>query len=117
MQTYTLATPFSGGSLSNPVTVSSLQLTTVNFSSTPALAPMGTGTLTVVLTDLVTGFQETFSYCDASVLTLWGAMGDAVATAVFDKLIADQKLPAGTLAAAAVITTPTTTATTATTAP
>lgn len=101
MTTYTLTTPITLGTLANPVTVSSLELTTLQYTSTPALAPIGTGTLAVTLTDPKTGAQESIAYQDASVLALWQTIGDTIAQAIFAKLIADGKLPAGTLATVA----------------
>jgi hypothetical protein len=106
--TFTLATPVNVGSLNQPLTVSSLQLTGLLYTSTPMLAPIGTGDLQVTLTDPVSGAQETINYQDATVLSLWETvptptsgqqLGDIVAQTVFAKLIADGKLPAGTLSA------------------
>jgi hypothetical protein len=96
--TFTLSTPLTFGTLASPVTVSSLRLTNINLATTPELAPAGTGTLTLTLTDPESGAQETVIYRDASVLDLWQTIGDDVSKAVFAKLIADNKLPAGTLA-------------------
>jgi hypothetical protein len=98
-RTFQLATPLTVGTVSKPITVSSLQITTVYYSTTPELAPLGTGELDITLTDPVSGWQETVSYQDASVLTLWQSIGDGVAQALFAKLIADGKLPAGTVSA------------------
>jgi uncharacterized protein YfaP (DUF2135 family) len=107
--TFTLTTPVAVGSLANLVTISALRITSITFTSTPALAPIGTGELDVTLTDPVSGWQETISYQDATVLTFWASVvsiassqsiGDTVARAVFAKLIADGKLPAGTVATA-----------------
>ena len=74
-----------------------MRVTGINLTTTPELAQGGTGTLVLLLTDPKSGAQETIAYQDASVLTLWQAIGDAVSQAVFAKLIADGKLPAGTL--------------------
>jgi hypothetical protein len=49
------------------------------------------------LTDPVSGWQYKVNYQDASVLNMWQMVGDNVAQALFTKLIADGKLPAGTL--------------------
>jgi hypothetical protein len=95
--TYALATPLTFGTLANPISISSLQLTNINLATTPDLAPLGMGTLTLTLTDPKSGAQETVTYRDASVLDLWHTIGDFVSKAVFAKLIADGKLPAGTL--------------------
>jgi hypothetical protein len=104
--TYTLTTPVTVGTMSSPISVAALQITGVAYSSTPALAQIGTGTLQVTLTDPESGWQEQINYADATVLTLWASaqsaaagteLGDIVAQAVFAKLIADGKLPAGTV--------------------
>ncbi len=106
MQTYTLTTPLQTGSLAKSTTVSSLQITGISYTSTPRLAPLGSGSLVITLTDPHSGFQETISYLDSSVPAFWaatcamaptGVLGDTVTAAVFAKLIADGKLPAGTL--------------------
>jgi hypothetical protein len=97
-RTFTLTTPFQTGSFEAPITVTSLQITEVYYSSTPALAPIGTGTLNITLTDPATGWQYQAKYQDASVLTLWQTIADPIAQSIFAKLIADGKLPPGTLA-------------------
>ena len=96
--TFTLSAPLTFGTLANPVSISSLRLTNINIATTPDLAPLGTGTLALTLTDPASGAQETVTYRDASVLDLWKIIGDDISKAVFAKLIADSKLPAGTLA-------------------
>jgi hypothetical protein len=105
--TFTLTTPVNVGTLTSPVNVSSLAITAVSFSTTPALAPLGTAELSITLTDPVSGWQETIDYQDASVLAFFAqaaptpaagaTMEDVMASAVFGKLIADGKLPAGSL--------------------
>lgn len=106
MTTYTLTTPLTVGTLGSQSTVSSLQITVLEYSSTPALAPLGTAELSVTLTDPNSGWQERVLYQDASVFALWQSaqspapgtqLGDILAAAVFAKLIADGKLPAGTI--------------------
>src|SRR5579863_4164214 len=105
--TYTLTTPVNVGTLTAPVNVASLRVTGVNLSTTPALAPIGTAQLTVILTDPVSGWQETVSYQDASVVAFFAqaaptptagqTMQDVMAQAILTKLVADGKLPAGTI--------------------
>jgi hypothetical protein len=107
MTTFTLTTPVNVGTLTAPVNVSSLNITGVNFTTKPSLAPIGAGELDVVLTDPVSGWQETISYQDATVLAFLAqaatapasgaTLQDALAAAVFAKLVADGKLPAGTV--------------------
>ena len=109
MQTYTLNTPvnIAVGGVGNTITVSSLQLTGIGFTSTPSIAQIGTGALNITLTDPKSGYQETISYMDASVIAFWNTqtanlvtgdeLQDTVAKAVFTKLVADSRLPAGNL--------------------
>jgi hypothetical protein len=97
-RTFTVATPLTVGDLVNRITVNSLQITSLWYSSTPDLAPSGTGELEITLTDPATGWQTKVSYQDASVLTMWQMIGDNVAQALFAKLIADGNLPPGTVA-------------------
>ena len=104
MVIYTLSTPLQVGTMQKPVTVKALQVTAVWWSSTPALAPLGTQELKVTLTG-DSGWQETIGYRDATVGPFWTSsvtvnaqsLADVVATAVLNKLIADKKIPAGTI--------------------
>lgn len=108
MKTYTFTTPLQlATGLSSSVTIKSVQVTAMNFNQTPKLAQLGTGELDITLTDPDTGWQETISYRDASVLTFWqsevtpvagATFQDLAAEALFAKLSDDGKLPAGTLA-------------------
>lgn len=106
MVAYTLTTPVTVGGLSSPVAISSLNVTSVWMSTTPALAPSGTAELDVTLTDPVSGYQQTITYQDATVLSFLAAastapagtaLQDIVAVAALTKLQADGKLPAGTI--------------------
>lgn len=107
MTTFTLTTPFTTGGLSNSITVTSLQITDVWFASIPQLAPIGTGELEITLTDPVSGWQEQITYQDASVLAFFASpatappsgatYSDVISIALFSKLIADGKLPPGTV--------------------
>jgi hypothetical protein len=107
MKTYTFTTPLQiATGLSTSLTIKSVQVTAMNYNQTPNLAQLGTGLLDITLTDPDTGWQETISYRDASVLTFWQSavtpvqgdtFEDLAAIALFDKLVADNKLPAGTV--------------------
>lgn len=113
--TFTLATPATVGDLSNPRTVTALKITSIWFTSTPDLAPTGTGELDITLTETSNGWQETIAYKDASVISFFaqaapappsgGTVEDVMCGLLFDKLIADGKLPAGTLTTVATPTT------------
>lgn len=108
---FTLTTPVTVGDLSNPRIVTALAITSIWFTTTPDLAPGGTGELDITLTETTNGWQETITYRDASVLAFFGQPAptlpsgatyeDVMAGAVFSKLIADGKLPPGTVATVA----------------
>ncbi len=97
--TFALTAPVSVGGISSPLSVAALQLTGVGLTTKPSVAPVGTGVLVLTLTDPVSGWQETVQYADDTVITLWQQIGDAVAAAVFAKLTADGKIPAGVVTA------------------
>lgn len=104
---FTLTTPLTVGSLGNSVTVSALAITSVWYTSTPKMAPIGTGQLYITLTETGNGWQETIKYNDATVISFLAtaavapasgaAFSDVVSAAIFAKLVADGKLPAGTV--------------------
>ena len=107
MVTFALTTPVNVGTLTAPVVVSSLQVTGVWFSTTPELAPLGAAELEITLTAPASGWQETITYQDSSVVDFFATPApvppagatyeDIMAGAVFQKLMADGKLPPGTL--------------------
>jgi hypothetical protein len=103
MVTFTLAAPVNVGGLTDPLSVSSLVITGIKYSSTPALAQLGTSTLEVTLTDPATGWQSVIAYQDATASDVWATVGTDFATAVFNKLLADGKIPAGTIDAGAIV--------------
>jgi hypothetical protein len=100
---FTLAAPSNVGTIGSPVTVAALAITGVSYTSTPKMAPIGTGQLVITLTETTNGWQETIRYADATVISFLAQVvnsapfSDAVAQAVFTKLITDGKLPAGTV--------------------
>ena len=104
---FTLTTPLTVGSLGNSVTVAALKVSAIWLTSTPKMAPIGTGQLYVTLTETTNGWQETIQYQDATVLSFLGAaavapaagatFADQLGAAIFTKLIADGKLPTGTV--------------------
>jgi hypothetical protein len=96
-RTFTLSAPLTVGDLTDRRTINSLRITSLWYSSTPDLAPSGTGELEITLTEPDTGKQHKVCYQDASVLLMWRIIGDTVVQALFAKLIADGKLPDGAL--------------------
>jgi len=107
MQLYTLTTPLTviSNSVSAPaVKVTALEITGIQMNKRPALAPIGSGDLTVTLTDPTSGFQETIKTAfnpDAFWASITVADGqtieDAVQTALFSVLTTNKLLPDGTL--------------------
>jgi hypothetical protein len=107
MITFQLNTPVNVGTLTAPVNVARLRVTGVAFSTTPALAPLGTAELLVTLTDTDSPWQEVIRYADSSVLDFFATLApvpppgatyeDIMSVAVLQKLIADGRLPVGTL--------------------
>lgn len=104
---YNLTTPANVGTLTAPINVTSLVVTSIQFSTAPGLAPIGTGELIVTLTDMTSGWQETIRYLDASVLSFFAQLAptpqtgstveDIISSLVLQKLVADKKLPSGTI--------------------
>jgi hypothetical protein len=95
---FTLETPITiGNSFTDQAVVNRLVITGVVYSSTPALAPGGTFTLKVTLTDPDTRRQFQIDYQDATASDVWADVGTDFATAVFNKLLADGKIPAGSV--------------------
>jgi len=109
MVTFTLTTPMQA-SFSDARMVRSLRLTGFAFTSVPDLAPTGSGQMSIVLTEPDSGVQVPVSYKDASVLSFFSqpaptpqpgnTVEDITAQLVFAKLMADGKLPPGTVATA-----------------
>ena len=107
MVTFKLDTAVNVGTLTAPVNVTELAVTGVTFSTTPALAQVGTGELAVTLTDTMNGWQETVKYADKSVLDFFGqaapapangaTVQDVMAQLTLSKLLADGKLPTGAI--------------------
>jgi hypothetical protein len=110
MQLYTLTTPLTviSNSVSSPAAkITALEITGISMNKRPALAPIGSGDLTVTLTDPTSGFQESIKTAfnpDAFWASVTVADGqtieDAVQVALFGVLTANKLLPDGTLSAA-----------------
>lgn len=106
MVTFVLTNPVTVGDLGAQQTVRSVTLTGFKYNANPELAPLGAAELDLILT-ADSGFQHTVKYRDATATALWNTLvpatapgkpfGDLVANGVFQKLIADGKLPAGTV--------------------
>jgi hypothetical protein len=97
---YVLTTPISVGlTLDSQIQVSRLQLASISLNFEPFWATHGRAVLSVVMVDPDTGNKVlNIVYDDASALAFWEAHKEGLTQDVFAKLIADNKLPAGTLA-------------------
>jgi hypothetical protein len=101
---FTLATPMQVG-LTDDRIVRALVISSIWFSNTPQLGAAGTGELEITLTETTNGYQTTITYGDASVIEFFNQAAPAAGATVqdvmsgllFNKLIADGKLPPGTL--------------------
>lgn len=107
MVVFTLNSPATVGTLDKPVTITALELTGYYVTTTPPLAQIGTGLMQLQLTETTNRSQVNITYQDASVLTFIAqpaptpqngeTLQDITAQLVFAKLVADGKLPAGTI--------------------
>lgn len=98
---YKLTPPMHVGDLVGGITVDQLQLVSVSINFDTVYASKGNAILSVILLHPSSGWKHNIVYQDASALTFWNSTMDAnsaCSNAIFQKLIADGKLPAGTLA-------------------
>jgi len=87
--------------LTNPITVNALELSAVSLNFEPERSSNGVAILSIVLVHRASGYKFNIVYNDATALAFWTALNTAssvVTKAVFAKLTADGKVPAGTLA-------------------
>jgi hypothetical protein len=104
---FTLTTPLTIGDLSDRLTITRLQLAAISFNFQDIYASKGAAVMSAVLEDPDSKHTFTITYGgsgfsgDVSALAAWRALDTAtnkVTQAIFAKLIADGKLPPGTLA-------------------
>lgn len=98
---YTLTNPITVGDLTNPLLVDKLELSAISLNFEPERTITGTAILSIVMVHRASGYKVNIVYSDATALAFWTALNTAnslVTKAVFAKLTADGKLPAGTLA-------------------
>ena len=55
--TYKLTTPINLGTLTSPTVVNELKITSLWMTTTPGLAPLGSGEVEVTLTETTSGWQ------------------------------------------------------------
>jgi hypothetical protein len=94
---FTLATPVQVGDLNNQITVSSLKLISFSFNFEDEYANAGVAVLSIRLVDPVSGFPVNIVFQDKASLTMANTLETNYGQALFNKLIASGKLPAGTL--------------------
>lgn len=96
---YTLTTPIqiSAGDLTSSTTVASLQLSAISINFDPAYVSAGTAVLSICLVDPVSMYPVNCIYQDASALQMAQAIESQIGAELFDKLIADGKLPPGSI--------------------
>jgi hypothetical protein len=98
---YTLTNPVTVGDLTNPIVIDKLQLASISLNFAPSYTSQGKAVLSIVLIHVASGYTINIVYSDSTALGFWTALdtiGSVVTKAVFAKLTADGKLPAGTLA-------------------
>src|SRR5690242_17959659 len=94
---YTLETPIMVGDLTSSIKVSSLKLVSVSVNYEDVYTKGGTAVLSICLVDPDSGYPVNVVYQDASALEMAQTIEAQIGAELFQKLIADRKLPAGTL--------------------
>ena len=105
---YTLTAPIQVGDLTSRINVSSLKLVSVSLNYEDCYVSDGTAVLSVCLVDPVTGYPVNVVYQDASALQMAQTIEAQIGAELFAKLIADGKLPAGSLTDTGITPAPTT---------
>ena len=95
---YNLNPTISVGDLNKSITVSSLKLTSISLNYQDVYSKNGTAILSICLVDPVSNYPVNVVYQDASALSMAQTIEAQIGAELFQKLIADGKLPAGTLA-------------------
>ena|SRR5690349_9403999 len=104
MPTYQLNTPSTVGDLANPITVSQLNVTAISFQFDPSLTGGAVPQMivSVVLKEPVSGWSHTVTYrgnTEGAAVLKWFSTNfqTNLVTAVLNRLMADGKLPPGTI--------------------
>lgn len=91
---YRLHVPVTIGDLLNPITIDELEFHSLSLTFDPE-GPV----LSAVLEHKVSGWKHAVTYTDSSAVEFWArtveAPMDAIVKAAIEKLVADNKLPAG----------------------
>jgi hypothetical protein len=98
---YTLTNPVTVGDLSHLLTIDKLELASVSLNFEPVYSNKSTAILSIVLVHRASDYKMNIVYQDAAALAFWtnlDTINSVVTKALFAKLTADGKLPAGTLA-------------------
>lgn len=97
---FQLDKPISVGDLVNQISVSRLEVAAISINLQKGHVAQGNGVISIVLEDPDSGWQQTFTYRDASVLEFIGGLkGEltALLAPIWQKLQDDGKLPAGSV--------------------
>lgn len=81
----------------HPVAVDHLEICSISLNFEPERADKGKAVLSVMFVHRPTNFKHNEVYDDATALEFWQTNGAALERAVMQKLIADGKLPEGTV--------------------
>jgi hypothetical protein len=97
---YKLAMPMTVGDLANRISIDQLELVSISLNFEPFYTGQATpiAILSIVLLHRASGWKETITYQDGSALAFWTAHAPVLEAAILAKLMADAKLPAGTVA-------------------
>ena len=94
---YTLNSPITVGDINSSITVSSLKLVSISVNFEDEYTKNDIAVLSICLCDPVSGYPLNVVYQDASALSMAQTIEAQTGAELFQKLIADDKLPAGTL--------------------
>ena len=92
---YTLTTPITVGDMQHQTTISSLKLVSVSLNFEDYYTEQGHAVLSICLAEATNGYPVNVMYQDASALTMAKIIEDQIGQEIFDKLVADSRLPAG----------------------
>jgi hypothetical protein len=95
---HTLDTPVLVGDLSSNVTVSALKLVSISINFEDVYVNNGTAILSICLIDPVSGYPVNIVYQNETALSIAQAIQAQAGAQIFSLLVADGKLPAGSVA-------------------
>jgi hypothetical protein len=96
---FVLDPPVSVGTLSQQITLTELHLTSVAFNFEDHYALNNQAILSVCLVDKNTGYPVNIGYQDGSALALWRTLESELTALLLNKMVADGRLPPGSIVA------------------